>query len=585
MNSSEEPRPSYSQTRERLVRVVPPHLICSLTCGGRECRYEGPEDWTVEQQAIRGLYSSWITDEILATSRPSSRLIQDYNITEQFHKYGIRSLINAQIPWEHGHCGDSLDPQSGFSYRPQDFMDSGISFYNFGLPDFGVVPVPRILDAVKVIAFALREGRVAVHCHAGLGRTGVLIACYLIYACRVSAADAIRFLRLRRPGSIQTGSQVSLVCDFDLFLCSQWTVFPNVPPGYPAFTLPQYLVRQRHLLHGQEARSLRHLPKPVVVICRRLAQLAGGRRARGPWVELERESAHRLLRQVIIRAASDRHYKKAQSPDCESEDTEQDRKGKKRRGLLQSQISCDTGILQLLLTSDTSVETVTNGLCELDLKISASEASKPKIPEVIQNKVETNGPQRENPADSRQPVTPHHVLCIAEAMAELETPEPVVKQRVNDLQKLVNEEGAWAEVSTESNPKILSILLWDWLQQLSEPVLSQNDVNSFCDGYWRHNLKKLSRSQGEILCCLLQCVSKLPSLPSALEELVLSRLVKALTKQPQDTPHVSPTILLQLRSIVHEIRAYGVTSRLQRAAAESAQRRQLNADIKKEKNS
>lgn len=34
-----------------------------------------------------------------------------------------------------------------------------------------------ILDMVKVMAFALQEGRVAVHCHAGLGRTGMLFCC------------------------------------------------------------------------------------------------------------------------------------------------------------------------------------------------------------------------------------------------------------------------------------------------------------------------------------------------------------------------------------------------------------------------
>ena len=30
----------------------------------------------------------------------------------------------------------------------------------------------KLLDMVKVMSFAISEGKVAVHCHAGLGRTG-----------------------------------------------------------------------------------------------------------------------------------------------------------------------------------------------------------------------------------------------------------------------------------------------------------------------------------------------------------------------------------------------------------------------------
>lgn len=44
-------------------------------------------------------------------------------------------------------------------------------------------------------------GAVAVHCKAGLGRTGTLIGAYLIYKHGFTADEAIAFMRLMRPGS------------------------------------------------------------------------------------------------------------------------------------------------------------------------------------------------------------------------------------------------------------------------------------------------------------------------------------------------------------------------------------------------
>ncbi|MFP4248204.1 MAG: dual specificity protein phosphatase family protein [Armatimonadota bacterium] len=47
---------------------------------------------------------------------------------------------------------------------------------------------------------------VGVHCLAGLGRTGTMIACYLVTRGR-SADDAIEEVRRKRPGSVQTELQ------------------------------------------------------------------------------------------------------------------------------------------------------------------------------------------------------------------------------------------------------------------------------------------------------------------------------------------------------------------------------------------
>ena len=55
-----------------------------------------------------------------------------------------------------------------------------------------------VLDMVKVVDFAVKEGKVAIHYHAGLGRTGVLIACYLIYSRRMGGDEAIVVIREKR---------------------------------------------------------------------------------------------------------------------------------------------------------------------------------------------------------------------------------------------------------------------------------------------------------------------------------------------------------------------------------------------------
>ena len=52
----------------------------------------------------------------------------------------------------------------------------------------------------------------------GLGRTGVLLACYLIYASRIEADEAIRYVRQKRPNAVQTRGQIMIVYEFEHFL-------------------------------------------------------------------------------------------------------------------------------------------------------------------------------------------------------------------------------------------------------------------------------------------------------------------------------------------------------------------------------
>jgi protein tyrosine phosphatase domain-containing protein 1 len=115
--------------------------IHCMFCNGKDCKYENYKLWLPEKgylgtNGIDGLYSTYITPTILAMQRPSTRLIQEYDLINTFLKTGIKSIFNLQTFGEHASCGDGIE-KSGFSYLPEDFIDSGISYYNFGWTDMG----------------------------------------------------------------------------------------------------------------------------------------------------------------------------------------------------------------------------------------------------------------------------------------------------------------------------------------------------------------------------------------------------------------------------------------------------------------
>lgn len=100
----------------------------------------------------------------------------------------MKAVFNLQEPGEHPYCGDGIIEKVGFSYTPELLMNNGIQFYNMYWEDLTkptfemAIRICQIMHHVVVQGGAERKNKLLVHCHAGQGRTAIIIGSYLLYS-------------------------------------------------------------------------------------------------------------------------------------------------------------------------------------------------------------------------------------------------------------------------------------------------------------------------------------------------------------------------------------------------------------------
>lgn len=119
------------------------------------------------------------------------------------HHLGCRSLVSLRYKQK---------------VKQTDLDRYGITGHHMPIADMGAPETSATLDLCRWIEKSIKEGKPTVlHCKAGLGRTGTMLACYLVYS-GARAVAAIERIRSINPLYIQSEVQVEHVSAFEKLL-------------------------------------------------------------------------------------------------------------------------------------------------------------------------------------------------------------------------------------------------------------------------------------------------------------------------------------------------------------------------------
>jgi len=126
---------------------------------------------------------SWVAPNIAASGLPATRRHLAW-----IKAQGITAVLSLTVaPLKRG-----------------DVEKLGLRYKHIPLQNHHAPPIEKLKEAVNYLREVVEAGgKVLVHCAAGLGRTGTVLAAYFIITRRMTHEEAVQLVRRLRPGSIE----------------------------------------------------------------------------------------------------------------------------------------------------------------------------------------------------------------------------------------------------------------------------------------------------------------------------------------------------------------------------------------------